>query len=1108
MAMINLTDLGLLCLKKACFFCLLFMLMPVHGTEIAQNVRFRHLSVDDGLSQESVYQILQDKYGFVWFATSEGLNRYDGNEFITYMHDPKKENSLSQDWIWSLHQSTDGQLWVGTDGGGLNLLQKDGRTFEHFKHDPLDSSTISGNKVRTITEDNKGDLWIGTESGLNKFNISSKTFERFINDENNPTSLSHNKIRSIIQEQHGSLWIGTDGGGLNQMDIARKTVRHFRHNPQDENSISSDRIRVLFESMDGMLWIGTYDQGLNRYNPRTGFVKRYHLNSGHGLTSNIIRDIKQDHRGVLWFATDNGLFEYRSESDSFVGYHKEAANLNSLTDNRVISLFQDEGKVLWVGTYAGINLWNYQTTSFELFRQSANNIDGLSSNNVLSFAQSDDETIWVGTYEGLHKYSMLSGKFQFFGKEQGLIDERITALVIDKQTLWIGTFSSGLIKMDLQTEKLTYYRPDDNKDNWLKKGGITRLTLDNEGNVWIASFGGGLLKYNRETDDFTVYRHQSGEPNSLANNRVIYVFTSKNGDIWVSLLGGGVARLNPKNGHFIHYQHDPLNPDSISSNVNWVIMEDKQGNLWFGSKGNGVNQLASGVRRKQQAVFTHISRIDGLKSNAIYGILEDSKNDLWFSSNRGITKYSPQSGELQHYGPHQGLQSFEFNSGAYLKASSGKMFFGGSNGFNAFYPTEILRNQHPPKVALTKVIKINNPLQSEVATHALESLTLNAHEYLVTFEFAALDFAVVEDNRYRYKLEGYDNDWINPDNVHRATYTNLPSGEYIFKVEAANNDGIWNQNGVLLKVTVLPAWYRTKIAYLGYILLFVLFLSLLYMMHLHRLKKEALSSRELKMSVEDKTRELRERSHQLEERNEELKGANKQLAEVCITDICTGLHNRRFVVDYMNKVSKNLERRLEKMTLTETIAKNRPIFFLVAEVDDFKKINEAHGYGTGDAVMLSIARQLSKQCRQGDVLARWGESSFLVAGETDDIEAILLVAKRVISCIAGHNIVLKSESITVTASAGVSYFPFSITQPSLFSWEQVVSIAEAAIKLAREKRHGSWASIRAGQLGLSRGDYRKILQEPLSMAEKDVIYLLYDAQAADDLLLADTRSAK
>ncbi|WP_274050104.1 ligand-binding sensor domain-containing protein [Thalassomonas haliotis] len=1116
MIMTNLTKPALSNLSKllpaACRVCLglalLFLLFPAWGSEIAQNVRFRHLTVNDGLSQDSVYQVLQDNYGFVWFATSEGLNRYDGNEFVTYLHDPKKEQSLSKDWIWSMLESSDGRLWVGTDGGGLNLLNQDGRSFEHFKHDPGDENSISGNIVRTIFEDSAADLWLGTDSGLNRYNMETGIFERFVADDNNPMSLSSNKIRAVLQEQHGTLWIGTDGGGLNQMDIGRKTVRHFRHDPQDENSISSDRIRALFESMDGMLWIGTYDQGLNRYNPRTGFVKRYHIDSGHGLTSNLIRDIMQDHRGVLWLATDNGLFEYRSESDTFLGYHKEASNSNSLTDDRVISLFQDEGKVLWVGTHAGINLWNYQTTSFELFRQSSTNHEGLRSNTVLTFTQSDDDTIWVGTYAGLEKFSQQSGKFQHYGKENGLVDERITALTAENNHLWIGTFASGLMRMDLTTGELKHYPPDDSRDNWLKKGGITRLSVDNEGDLWVASYGGGLFRYNKASDDFTVFRHREGDANSLANNKVVYVLSSRSGTIWVSLFGGGIAKLNPKSGHFIHYQHDPSNPDSISSNENWTMMEDKQGNLWIGSQGNGVNKLTSAESKKQQAAFSHISRVDGLKSNAIYGILEDSKGDIWFSSNRGITKFSPQSNVLQHYGPHHGLQSFEFNSGAHFKARSGKMFFGGSNGFNAFYPTEILRNQHPPKVALTKIIKINSTMQGEVATHLLESLTLNAHEYSVSFEFAALDFAVVEDNRYRYKLDGYDNDWINPDKVHRATYTNLPSGQYSFKVEAANNDGVWNQDAMQLKVTVLPPWYRTKIAYLGYFILFMLFLSLLYLVHLHRLKKEAINSRELKLKVEEKTQELRQRSSQLEERNEELKSANKQLAEVCITDIGTGLHNRRFVVDYMSKISKNLERRLEKMTLTETIAKNRPIFFVVFEIDDFFQINEAHGYGTGDAVMLSVSRQVSKKCRQGDVLARWGEGSFLVAGETDDIEAILLLAKRLISTIESHNIVLKAESISVTASAGISYFPFSITQPSLFTWEQVVSIAESAIKLAREKGDGTWSCIRAGQLGLSRGDYRKILSEPKNMAEKEVISLLYDVQAADDLLITDTRSSK
>lgn len=1080
------------------YIIILVIASVCHGAELAQNVRFKHLTADDGLSQEYVRQIIQDKYGFIWVATNEGLNRYDGHEFVTHLHDPRRPDSLSKDFIYSLLESSDGQLWIGTNGGGLNLLKKDGRTFEHFKSDVGDPTTISGNIVRTIIEDNQGDLWLGTDSGLNRFDLDSKKFERFVTHENKPNTLTSNKIRAIVQQQHGNLWVGTDGGGLNQVDIARKTVRNFRHKARDENSISSDRIRTLFEANDGMLWIGTYDSGLNRYNPRTGFVKRYHTNSGHGLTNNFILNITQDHRGVLWFATDAGLFEYRSESDSFVGYYKDPANPYSLTSDRVTSLFQDEGNVLWVGTLSGINSWNYQTTSFDIFRQSSNKDSGLQSNTVYDFAQSDDDTIWVGTQAGLHKYSEQSRKFTHFGKAQGLIDERITTLAVDKNTLWIGTFAAGLFKMNLQSLAMTHYRPDNSRDNWLQEGGISALSLDIDGNLWVGSFGGGLFRYNKSTDDFSVYSHQADDAGSITSNRVIYALASKNGDVWVSLLGAGVAKLNPKNSRFTRYKHDPLQPNSISSDLIWVMMEDKQGNLWFGSQGSGLDKLSSTERRKTAGAFTHISRIDGLRSNSIFGILEDDKGDLWISSSRGITQLSVQNNAMQHYGPHHGLQSFQFNGGAQLKTKSGKMLFGGNKGFNAFYPSEIQRNQHPPKVALTKIIKINNPLQADVATHTLKSLQLNVSEYLVSFEFAALDFAAVADNQYRYKLDGYDEQWITPDKVHRATYTNLPSGEYTFKVEASNNDGIWAQNGVQLKVSVLPAWYKTRLAYLGYILLFMLFLSLLYLMHLQRLKKQAIYNKQLQISVADKTQVLSKRTRLLQDRIEELNGTNKQLLDDCITDLATGLYNHRFVDDYLNIITKNLERRLEKMTLTKIIDNNRPMFFIIMEVDNLGQLNDTYGCGSDDAVMISLARLVAKQCRHGDVLARWRAGSFLITAEADNTEATLLFAKRLNACVARHAITYHGQRFTVTTSIGICYFPFSITQPNLFNWQQIVTFTQTACQLSRDKCRGGWASIRAGQLGLNRHDGQKILSDPSAMAAQAIIHLQFEADTETD----------
>ncbi len=1078
-----------------CLLIALFISNQSFADNRAQNIQFSRITLDDGLTQETIYQVIQDRKGFIWLATSEGLNRYDGYNIKSFLHNDKTKGSISSDWIWAIKEDTQGQLWVGTDRGGLNKLNADGRTFSVFKHDSDNPQSISGDIVRVISEDDSGQMWIGTDTGLNLFDGS--TFKRFQHDPNNNNSLSHNKVRDVINEQHGNLWVATDGGGVNLLDPSRGTFRRIIHDPSLPNSISSNRIRSLFESIDGMLWIGTYDKGVNRYNPRTGFVKRYHKDSGHGLNSNLIRDIIQDHRGVIWLATDEGLVEYKAESDSFVRYQNNPQDPLSLTDNRVTSLFQDQGNVLWVGTFAGLNKWNYQTVSMRLFRQNTSNGNGLRSNQILSFAETGDGVIWIGTYDGLHRYTESDERFKFWGKDEGLPDVRVTALIKLDNDLWIGTYAAGLIRLNLDSETLTHYPPDPSRQNWLPKGGITSLEVDRDNKLWIGNFGGGLLRYRPDTDDFELYQHNPEQASSIASNRVVYVTSAQNGELWLSLLGKGIARFTPEDGMIALMKNDPSNPDSLATNINWNILEDSKGDVWIGSQGGGLNLLTANERRQQNPKFVKISRFDGLPSNVVYSILEDSNKDLWLSSNRGLTRYSPANGSMRHFTPFHGLQAYEFNAGAALKSASGKMLFGGSNGFNAFFPTELRKNEHVPPVVITNIYKIDQPLKTDTAIYDLPHLQLSAKDYLASFEFAGLDYAAQENNLYKYMLEGYDKDWINSGLIRRASYTNLPSGDYTFRVQASNNDGVWNLDGASLKITVLPPWYLSQMAYLAYAALFLGFLALLYWLHLNRLKTQAKRNKQLKLLVDSKTEELQKRSEELAERNEDLKSLNKQLVDASYTDLETGLHSRHFVKDYMQKLTQTLERRIEKMSLSEVLSNHRPIFFVILDIDKFKYINDEFGHEVGDKVLLEIARHLSKQCRDADVVARWGDNAFLIAGETDDVDAILSLANRLADSINSKTLRIDDHKIKVKVSAGISYFPFSVSQPTLFTWEQVVTIARKALECSREKQDKNWGCIRPGQLGLTRNDFRKIISETEQMSAQQCITIIHDIPQVD-----------
>ena len=1059
------------------------------AVEQARNVRFTRLGLDQGLSQEAVYDVTQDRHGFMWFATQEGLNRYDGQEFVTYLHDEQDPGSLAHDWVWTVFEDRAGSLWVGTDGGGVSRMAAGSNHFVHIKAEDKDSG-LANNHVRVIHQDNAGQMWFGTDGGLSRLDPISGAFEHFSEQGEGAFGLSGNRVRAIVQGLHGNLWIGTDGGGLNQMDIERGTFRHFRYQPDTSNGISSDRVRSLYQSADGMLWIGTYDGGLNRYNPRTGVFRSYTASDETGLESDFIRELIQDHRGVLWVATDEGFHEYRPESDTFVAYRHDSSNSTSLSDDRVISLFQDSGNVLWLGTYAGISKWNYQTVAFRLFRTGQNVDQGLRSNTIFSFAEGNDGDVWVGTYEGLHRLDSKSGQVDWFGAEHGLSDQRIMAIQPLGGSLWLGTRSAGLERLDLATGAISHYPPDPEDSNALAVGGVTMLRSDREGRLWVGTFGGGVYQYQPDTDDFTAYRSDSQDLASLPSDRVISLLPTRNGELWVGTFGSGVARLDPQSNKFHLHSHEIGNTTSLSNDTVWVIHEDLVGNLWFGTQGGGLSYLESDQRALEKPTFRTFGRREGLPSQVIYGILEDERGDLWLSSNKGISRFSPANSSMQHFDVNHGLQAYEFNAGAFANTRQGELFFGGSNGFNAFFPSEVQPNQHPPRVAITRILKVNQPI-TNTPVHELDRLEVGAQDYLITFEFAALDFSAPQQNRYRYMLEGYDQDWIESDRARRASYTNLPSGTFQFRVQGSNNDGVWNEDGAGLQLTVRPPFYLSGWAYFGYAFLLAILAAGLYWLHLRRLEQEAARNRQLESEVEQRTSELARRSKELKERYHDLQRANKELEDASFTDTLSGLHNRRFVSDYLLKVTSGLDREWEKMTLNELRTNGRRIFLLILDLDHFEAVNNLYGHAFGDRVIQDVAAKLTRDSRTADVVARWGGNEFILVGETHSDQATMLeVVDRILKSVTKHeHRTPDNTSLKLGCSAGVAFYPFSIAQPHLFNWTQVMRIAERSLSLSKESGRGSWACICSGELGLVQSNFNKILSNPLMMAESRAIQI-------------------
>ncbi len=736
-------------------------------------------------------------------------------------------------------EDRDGTIWLGTEGGGLNHFDPSSKTFVHYRHRPDDPTSLPNDRVRAILRDSKDRLWVGTDGGgLSRLDDGGR-FVTYRHDPNDPTSLSDDQVRQVV-EDGGRLWVATDGGGINMMDPETGVFATLRHDPSDPTSLSSDRIKTLFLDRDGTLWAGTYDGGVNRAAssdrteaharfpaspPDLSFTRLQHdPGDDNTLPADGIWSIFQDRDGVLWFGTVKGLAEWNPAQESFARYQHNPADAMSLSDGTVASIFQDRGGVLWVGTFSGLNKWNTAFGSISHYRHSAGAEDRLSSDIVAAFAEGSGGDVWIGTWGGgLNRLEPSTDEFRHYRHDpadaSSLSDDRVMSLHVDPDgVLWVGTFAGGLNRLDPGSQRFTRFTHDPEDPGSLSFNGVTLIHTDSTGRLWAGAYNGGLNRL-EENGGFSHIRHDPENPASLSSDIVIALHEDAAGTFWLGTEGHGLNHFDPETGEVIaHYRHDPTDPRSLSNDTPWVIREDAAGNLWIGTQGGGLNRWNAADRRAGRAIFKRYTKNDGLPSDHLFGILIDEPGNLWISSNQGVTRFDPTTETLENFDSSHGLQNEEFNFAAAIRARDGRMYFGGLTGFNAFYPEQVHRNEHVPPVVLTEFLKFNDPIDLGQPLSRVSEVTLDYQDYVVAFEFSALDYTAPENNRYLHKLEGFDRDWVDSGKLRRATYTNLEPGEYNFRVKASNNDGVWNEEGVTLALTVLPPPWRTWWAYTFYTL--------------------------------------------------------------------------------------------------------------------------------------------------------------------------------------------------------------------------------------------------------------------------------------------------
>ncbi|MFH1197445.1 MAG: two-component regulator propeller domain-containing protein [bacterium] len=835
----------------------LFFSIPSILIAQSTDIKFEHYSIDEGLSQTQVNCIIQDKEGFLWICTFDGLNKFDGYNFTVYYHDPFDSNSISSNDINCIYEDKKGVLWIGTYDNGVDILDKTTNKFRHLNYSLGNSDDLNYKNIWTINEDNDGIIWMGTQGGgLIKYDRYKNKFMHFKNDSNDPYSLSDNTVYAIIEDQQQTLWIGTKDG-LNILDRATNKFFNYKNDKglflqQRENYIS-----ILYLDKQNNLWVGA-----NHYLARFDRLKNKFQNfditfkgdtdaQGYRFWS-IFKDIS----GTLWMGTTRGLQKFDEKQNQFSFYCNNPSDPHSLSNNYVWTGIQDFSGNIWIGTDIGINKFNLENTKF--LQVGGKKMGGPLERLTYVWAIYEDNKgiIWIGTETGLFRWNRKTNEcieYNHSPKDKNSICNNLIYSIAgdSKDNIWIATVN-GLDRYDYNGDKFFHYTDTPGWKKYIADNVIYKIFIDHKGIVWFGVGKVGLVQYNPETQKFSNFNSNSIVENNKYLATAIRFFEDSEHNVWISSENGLIKYIRDNN-KFIAYRHDPYNPNTISSNKIMSIFEDHAGNMWIGTDGNGLNYFD-----KNKQIFKCYLRRDGFPSNTIYGILEDAKGNLWLSSNNGLSKYNPDNMSITNFDVSDGLQSKEFNAGAYFKNNKGEMFFGGINGMNVFHPDSIKYNTHIPQVVITE-IKIMNKQIPEASILSAGILEVSYSQNFISFQFAALDFTSPNKNQYKYKMEGFDKEWIYAGSKRFVDYTNLDPGEYTFKVIASNNDGVWNRTGTSLSIIVHPPYWMTwwfrflAIGFLGLIAAYA------YQRRINNLKKGTIAQQKFSQQLIDSQENERKR---------------------------------------------------------------------------------------------------------------------------------------------------------------------------------------------------------------------------------------------------------
>ncbi len=813
---------------RICLTLCVLLLLALHSSPAfsKKSMRFRRFTIEDGLSQSTVETIVQDREGYMWFGTEDGLNRFDGYEFKIFRNDPDDPHSISNNNIWCLFVDWDGFMWAGTYSTGLNRYDHETGTFTRYLHDPEDQNSISSNYIRSITQDDSGNMWIGTRTGgVNLLEPGSGKFKRYTYDKDSENSIPSNSVRSIVPDSGGILWIATNRGFC-RFDTLNDVFTHYRAGDRTSSSLVQDNVRHILKERSGILWIST-SGGLSRFDPESGqFVNYVHDDDDPGsLSLNNLRDVYEDRRGQLYVGTTTGgLCLYDREKQSFTVFRNDPTDPRSLGRNSIRAICEDRSGLLWLGhSGGGLSVYDPVAARFQHYLHDPADPNSLSDTILWAISQGPSGDIWFGTNTGdLDRYYRSTGEYRHYShipekRPDGRKGYIRNLFWDDADMLWLCSSLNGLYRLNPEDDSYILFQNDPDDPNSIGQNQIRSILQDKDGEMWFSTRYGGFDHYDPATGAFTHFRSSPGDPGSISSDQTTRLQQDSKGIFWLGT-ADGLNRISfSRNTNdpsaapvsiadISRFYHDPSDPQSLSHSYILAVYEARSGDMWFGTM-QGLSRLRKEDR--DRPVFAKYFMKDGLPNDVIYSILEDSGGNLWLSTNYGISRFDPEAETFKNFDVRDGLHGNEFNTGTFCSTEEGTFIFGGVDGASEFHPDSLRDSSFNPPVILTGFNIFDKPAELDRSISNTEEITLSYKDNYFSFEFASLDYSKPDRNRFEYILEGLDREWTNAGTRHFAGYTRVDPGKYVFKVRGTNGDGVWSEHLASVRIIITPPFWKT-----------------------------------------------------------------------------------------------------------------------------------------------------------------------------------------------------------------------------------------------------------------------------------------------------------